>query len=873
MYQRLVILLLFFPFIAFGQINDDFSDGDFTKDPEWIGDTDKFIVNENYQLQLYDTEAGESYLATENSRIDNTQWEFWVRLAFTPSNNNHPRIYLVADQSDMHGEINGYFIRIGKDGTDNKRIYFYRQDGTSVHELLEGDQNVASGTNNLLRIKVIRDNNGNWEFWADSRGGDLYLPQGSVFDNTYSSTEWFGLFCRYTATNSDRFYFDDIYVGDIIPDIDPPKVLRLNVVDPNILDVHFSKVVEVGSAENVNNYTVDQGIGSPMIANRNPEAPNIVRLMFEQNFTENNLYKITIENIEDLAGNMMEFFEGEFIDFVAQRFDVVFNELMVNTTPVVELPPHEFIELYNTTEFEIDVEGWHLQDHTGIREISYAIIPPKGYLVLTTENGYEELSAYGNVVAVPGFTSSSVTHGGSELVLYDDNDYLISTVYYSDEWYRDPAKDDGGWSLEKIDPYNFCAGKDNWRASEDQRGGTPGETNSIRDENPNIIQPDLVRAGYIDSDTIILFFSEPMDEYSLTNEMNYHIYHESHDIGNPLSVMPVPPAFRKVKLALPENLQTGLIYQVDAEKTLTDCAGNKLDKNIVQVAVPEPADTFDVVINEILFNPPGATSNRYIELYNRSDKTIDLKDYKITSKDTVENYLTTVQDISDESYLFFPGEYVVITTNPGGVKKHYMTTNPYGFIRIGTMPRMTNAGGIAVFASKSLEIIDMVVYTEDMHYALLTTKKGVALERRNYHRPSDSKSNWHSAAENVGFGTPGYRNSQFTHEPEVIEDNITIYPEIFSPNSDGHDDVLNIYFKFDEPGFTANITVYDSRGRLTKKVVRSRLLGTDDVITWDGSTDDNQKANIGIYVIFIELFDPDGNVRRYKKSAVLAGRL
>ncbi len=873
MYKRLFLLLLFVPFISFAQVQDNFSDGDFTENPEWTGDADKFIVNENFQLQLYDDDAGEAFLVTENEMIDDTQWEFWVRLAFTPSDNNHPRIYLVADNDDLHGSVNGYFMQIGKTGTENKRIYFYRQDGDEVEELMEGAQNIATGSNNILRIKVTRDDEGNWDFFADQQGGELFMPQGSVNDNTYASTLYFGLFCKYTVTNSRRFYFDDIYVGDIIPDTIPPKVKRLNVVDPNILDVHFSKAIDVNTAENTDHYYVNKGIGMPLIASVDPEYPSVVRLMFGENFTENVNYRITIINIEDLAGNVMDDFEDVFVNFAAQRYDVVFNEIMANPSPPVELPPYEFIELYNTTEFEIDVEGWFFKDHRSKREMPHAIIPPKGYLVITTEDGYEQMSQYGNVVAVPGFTSTSLTHGGSELVLYNENEYLISTVYYSDEWYRDPAKDDGGWSLEKIDPYNFCGGADNWRASEDPRGGSPGETNSIRDENPNLEQPDLVRAGFNAVDTITLFFSEPMDEYTLTDPANYEVYHESHDIGNPVAVEPVPPAFKTVRLALPENLKEGLIYKVGAKKSLTDCAGNELNRNIVNVAVPEPAGHFDVVINEILFNPPDASSQRYIELYNRSNKTIDLEKYLLTSKDTVENVLTTVRNITDVSYLFFPEDYVVLTTNPRGVKDHYMTNNPDAFIRMESMPSMTNAGGIAVFANRSLHVVDMVVYKEDMHYALLTTKKGVALERLNYHRPSDSKSNWHSAAENVGFGTPGYKNSQFTHDPDVIEHDITIEPEIFSPNNDGRDDVLNIYFKLDEPGYTANITVYDSRGRHTKKLARSLLLGTDDVVIWDGTTDNDQKANIGIYVIFIELFDPHGNVKRYKKSAVLAGRL
>lgn len=872
MIKKIFFLFAFIPFLLTAQVNDDFSDGDFTQNPSWFGDMEKFIINDNYQLQLNDNEAGGSYLVTENSKIHDTQWEFWVRIAYTPSDNNHPKIYLVSDSENLESELNGYYLQIGKTGTDNKRLYFFRQDGNEITELMESNQNIVAGNNNILRIKVIRDDAGNWEFWADQHGGELFLPQGSVNDNYHTSTQWLGIFCKYTVSNSDRIYFDDIYVGEVIPDTNLPEVVRLNVVDPNTLDVHFSKAVEVESAENTGNYDVGKDVGLPLIASRNPEYPNIVRLMFDQNFSHNILYSISIKDVKDLTGNSMKSYTSEFVNFNPKRYDVVFNELMVNPTPEVHLPPHEFIELYNTTEFEIDVEGWMLHDRTSQREIPYATIPPNSYLVLTTEDGYDEMAEYGNVISLPGFTSASVTHGGTELILYDKTGYIISSVYYSDKWYHDLSKKDGGWSLEKIDPYNFCGREDNWHASKSHKGGTPGEPNSIMGQNPDTVSPDLVRAGFIAKDTIILFFSEPMNEYSLMDSNDFNVLSENHDIGHPVYIEPVPPVFQQLKLALPEEMQENVIYSIEVDTTLIDCAGNLLNKNVARVAVSQPADSFDVVINEILFNPPESASQRYIELYNRSGKVIDLKNYVIASKDTINNYLENVRDISNDSYLFFPGEYVVLTTSPADVKEHYMTNNPEGFIKLNSLPRMTNSGGVAVFANKSFEIIDKVTYTEDMQYAMLYDNSGVALERLNYHRPSASKSNWHSASETSGFGTPGYKNSQFTYDIDNFEDEISLYPDIFSPNNDGYDDVLNIHFKLDKPGFVVNISVYDSRGRYTKTIAQNKLLGTDDVVIWDGTTDYDQKANIGIYIIFIELFDLDGNVRKYKKSTVLADR-
>jgi hypothetical protein len=49
------------------------------------------------------------------------------------------------------------------------------------------------------------------------------------------------------------------------------------------------------------------------------------------------------------------------------------------------------------------------------------------------------------------------------------------------------------------------------------------------------------------------------------------------------------------------------------------------------------------------------------------------------------------------------------------------------------------------------------------------------------------------------------------------------------------------------------------------------LLGSEGVFKWDGANDEGTKARTGIYILWIELFHPDGQVERLKKTCVLAG--
>ena len=73
-------------------------------------------------------------------------------------------------------------------------------------------------------------------------------------------------------------------------------------------------------------------------------------------------------------------------------------------------------------------------------------------------------------------------------------------------------------------------------------------------------------------------------------------------------------------------------------------------------------------------------------------------------------------------------------------------------------------------------------------------------------------------------------------------------------------------------GFVANVIVYDAKGVLVRVLIQNELLGMSGVFSWDGINERNEKARIGIYIIFAEIFDVDGNVKSFKKTVVLAGR-
>ena len=162
-------------------------------------------------------------------------------------------------------------------------------------------------------------------------------------------------------------------------------------------------------------------------------------------------------------------------------------------------------------------------------------------------------------------------------------------------------------------------------------------------------------------------------------------------------------------------------------------------------------------------------------------------------------------------------------------------------------------------------------YSEKMHYELLTVTQGVSLERISFEKSSLDESNWHSASFNYNYGTPGYKNSMAADSKnEVSENEIDIIPEIFSPNVDAYDDICSIYYNLDKNGYSINIKVFNSNGLLVRNLLNNNLTNSQDVIYWDGCDDNNRIVEAGIYIIMIEIFDLEGNVKRFKKVATVA---
>lgn len=547
-----------------------------------------------------------------------------------------------------------------------------------------------------------------------------------------------------------------------------------------------------------------------------------------------------------------------------KRFDVIIDEILADPNPVVGLPDAEFVELKNTSGKSINLDGWRLtSSSTGSKPFSSYTLPADSFVIITAAGNINLYANFGKVLGINSFPS--LNNNGTALSLMSKEQIAVHSVSYNNTWFQNDVKSNGGYSLEMIDTHNPCTGANNWKASTEIKGGTPGIINSIDGNNPDNIAPALVRAAAIDSVHVIATFSEPVDSAKAAIAANYSI---SDGVGPPVAAVTISPAFNKALVTLATPLITGKVYTITANN-ITDCSGNEIHAvKTVRAGLPSVLDSFDIVINEMLFNPkPGAID--YVEIYNRSNKIFNLKDLYAANR-SAANAISSMHQLTEEDILIFPGDFFVISENGALVKQNYTAKNPGNFIDV-AMPSLPNEDGVVVLLNAQRQVIDELHYSAKWHNTLIDNDEGISLERIDYNKPTQNQENWASAASTAGFGTPSYQNSQSRSDLSV-KAAVTVTPKTFSPDNDGFEDFTTINFRMSELGYVANINIFDAAGRPVKALAKNATLALEGSFKWDGLNDRFNKVPAGIYVIYTEIFNHKGKKKSFKNTVIAASK-
>jgi len=856
--KKLSLFFVFFlPIFGYAQVNESFLDGNFINNPIWSGTTSNFYVNGALQLQSKAITASTSYLFTSSEAFDNASWECWVKVNYLTSAYNYATIIIASDRNEISGGYNGYYIQIG--GTNDEVSLFLQQGTSEPIKIITGASKRTDGKPIELRVKVTRDAKGKFTLYSKLPSESDFVLEGTAQNTAVKQSTYFGLSFTNTSATGSYYYFDDILVtGTKALDTDAPILTTSPLEETNKLTLNFSEAMDFSKAK----FTIDLGIGSPVSQIISSDKKS-VELTFSTKFEKGKVYKLQTSGLTDLAGNALLITENS-IGIIEKIFvgDVIFNEVMFENP----LKSFEYIEIYNTSNKLLDVSGLVFTTRKTDGTLNTGnVIPtgtellPNGYLALCsnadTVRNFHVCPAESNIVTT---SWSTLNNESSTLVLVNANkDTIYDELTYNVKWHNSWVKDPKGIALERTAPELPTQNSASWHSALPAGNyGTPGYRNS---EFLDVQSPVWNSFVLQQPKKLALGFSEVMDFSNATFSVDQ-------EMGKPVSKS-ISADKTSITLTFATDFEKGKIYCLQTTG-LTDLAGNALNISQRNIGIAEPIAINDLKFNEVMFDNPD-NSVEYIEIFNTSDKLLEVSGLVFTTRKT-DGTLNTGNAFPAQTNIL-PKGYLALCSDAETVR-NYHNCPPESNIVTTDWSTLNNESSTLVLTNSAKDTTyDELTYNVKWHHALVKNQKGVALERINPNLPTQDAASWHSAASEVNYGTPGYKNSQYRdiNSQGLSEKIVWTDPESFSPDNDGVDDVCFIHYKTDTNGYVANVSILNSVGLKVIQLASNILLSSEGFLTWDGRTASGKNANVGIYVLYFELFNPENGAKKQIKMPIV----
>ncbi|WP_114748280.1 lamin tail domain-containing protein [Pleomorphovibrio marinus] len=643
-------------------------------------------------------------------------------------------------------------------------------------------------------------------------------------------------------------------------DPNPPQLLQVEVVSKREFLLYFDKSLSPVYSIVPSFYTLEGFTPEEAILSENGDQ---VLLVFEKEFKEGHTLTLEVSDIEDLRGNAIAptVFEFDFKPPKGPLFrQLVINEIMPAPKAGQVLPNAEYVEIYNATEDILFLGGIKLANSRSYTHLPRKQILPKQHLILCPAGQVQAFEPYGEVLGLSPWPT--LLNAGDRVSLIHVSAGVIDEITYDTGSFGGAEFAQGGFSLETVNPYYPCISPANLQVSVATERGTPGAENSVFDPSPDVEPPILLGANLLGPKHISLHFSK-----SVFPEEQARVQIDPFGMVSSLEWDSLDR--ESISVHLESDLEENRNYTITA-MNFRDCSGNSLDVNdaTVSLILPGLPEEGDMIINEVLFNPKVGTP-KFVELHNASGKWINLKNWKLAN--VVNEQISNKRLISNEDLILAPNAFLALTPDPVLLNDTYPRGKLEGMKAL-TLPSYPISRGSVVLLDPDELFVERFDYDEKMHHGFLREVRGVSLERYSASVPVDDPVNWHSASSALGFATPGMRNSN-VYENNPLEMGIQISPEVFVPDATGEKPFTTISYNLDHPGYLATLRVYGVTGTLIRELCHNALWGLEGFYTWDGTDAKGIRVPSGYYILWAELFNPDGQVHQLKKPVVVGSKL
>jgi len=420
---------------------------------------------------------------------------------------------------------------------------------------------------------------------------------------------------------------------------------------------------------------------------------------------------------------------------------VVINEIMY--APVNNEP--EWIEIYNRKDYSINIKGWKISEGTNDIVISNSdyILPPKNYLVLCKDSLLKNF--YNYPFAIKTVNLFALNNSGNKIIIKDNNNGTVDSVNYHSVWGGSQGK-----SLERIYPDSLSNSSANWATSLSTKNGTPGLVNSVMPKNY-----DLQLKTFSFSRNFVIQGEQAHGSVLVTNKgLNYtsgyniNIYYDSNKdsiarLSEKIITIPGSPLNQnesKQYTFITGHYTEGLNYFIAKIEFEYDADTSNNSGYTHITAVTPSFERNDLVINEVMYNPGSEEKSEWVEIYNKSNKSINLCNFKIAdSRDTAV--------VINKNMEIVPSAYIVVARDSSFLSQYHIPN-----VIIGNFPQLNNDNDKVILIDSLNRSIDSLRYNYKWGGS-----PGYSLERFSYDAPANDSTNWKSSI--YPGGTPESKNS------------------------------------------------------------------------------------------------------------------
>ncbi len=518
--------------------------------------------------------------------------------------------------------------------------------------------------------------------------------------------------------------------------------------------------------------------------------------------------------------------------FILISIDFSFSQTVVNE--IMYAPANatnEWFELYNTGASPVSIQNWKWKDAVNPLRIittQNIFLYPSYYIVICQDSAKFRLQFPGmSVVLIQSNGWDVLNNTGDALAVFDSTGSKVDSVAYLPSW----GGSVGGYSLERINPAGPSNLASNWGSSLDPSKGTPCRKNSITPKNYDLILKTFTISPLIPLIGDSLKFNFKIKNAGINPASSYFL-----NIYSDLNFDSIPQPTELLISQPFTNLNAGdsALYNysfVTGDSGLKQFIGLVIfaqdedplnNKLIRSVNIEGSSVTAGIIINELLY-APHSPEPEWVELYNISAQSINIKNWKIADSISLNNPIT----ITSSDVVIAPQAYLVIAKTNAIFSVHQLI-DPSKVILLSNLPTLNNDKDRISIFNNSGTLIDFVSYKSNWGGGT-----PYSLERKSPNNLSNDSTNWASSIDNE-FSTPTRKNSitpiGITNNENILPLGYSLsqnYPNPFNPNT-------VISFQLPVAG-QVTLKIYDMLGREIAALVNEHLRSGTYSVDWNAS--------------------------------------